>query len=70
MAFSLCEYIAENYYRMQNYVVEKDVPILPKQGNQNWSDLDLLAVGVDVHLINCKDYLDSSKNENKIDASE
>lgn len=69
MAFSLCQYIAERYYRRINYVVEKEIPILPEEGKkQFWSDLDLLAVGDDILLINCKDFLPSSKQrENIID---
>ena len=66
MTFSLCEYISENYYKMENYIVEKNVPILPDQGKQHWSDLDLLAIGKKVLLINCKDFLPSSKDKEKI----
>jgi len=67
MAFSLCQYIAERYYRRINYVVEKEIPILPEEGiNQFWSDLDLLAVGNDILLVNCKDFLPSSKQRENI----
>lgn len=51
---------------MKNWIVEKDVPILPEHGKQHWSDLDLLAIGEEVHIINCKDFLPSSKQKDKI----
>ena len=67
MAFSLCQYLAERYYKRRNYIVERNIPILPKEEKkQFWSDLDLLAVGEDVLLVNCKDFLPSSKQREKI----
>jgi len=49
------------------YVVEKDIPILPEEGEkQFWSDLDLLAIGDDVLLVNCKDSLPSSKQRERV----
>ncbi len=67
MAFSLCQYLAERYYRRMNYVVEKNIPILPEEGEkQFWSDLDLLAIGSDVLLVSCKDFLPSSKQREDI----
>lgn len=67
MVFSLCQYLAERYYRRMRYVVEKDIPILPEEGEkQFWSDLDLLAIGDDVLLVNCKDSLPSSKQRERV----
>ena len=62
MKTSNTELIVERYYRLKNYLVETNVPILPQDGKQYWSDIDVLAVGEEVHLISCKDYLPSGKN--------
>ena len=51
---------------LKYYLIEKDVPILPQSGKRIWSDLDILAVGEEVHLISCKDYLPSGKDINKV----
>jgi hypothetical protein len=67
MKHSNTELIVERYYRLLHYLVEKDVPILaPRPEKQNWSDLDILAVGDEVLLISCKDYLPSGKDIDKV----
>lgn len=66
MKHSNSEIIVERYYRFKNWLVEKDVPILPESGKKIWSDLDILAVGEEVHLISCKDSLPSNKDIDKV----
>jgi hypothetical protein len=67
MKHSNTELIVERYYRLKYYLVEKDVPILPPSPEkQHWSDLDILAVGEDVLLISCKDYLPGGKDIEKV----
>ncbi|MEO0075567.1 MAG: hypothetical protein ABIK31_05600 [candidate division WOR-3 bacterium] len=66
MKHSNSEIIVERYYRFKNWLVEKDVPILPESGKKFWSDLDILAVGDEVHLISCKDFLPSNKDIDKV----
>ena len=68
MAFSLTEYITENYYKSDSWIVERDIPILNDKGKQFWSDLDILAFKDKVHLISCKDFLPDNKldTQNKI----
>ena len=61
MKYSTSELIVERYYRLKKWLVEKDVPILPQNGKKFWSDIDILAVGEEVHLVNCKDFLPSNK---------
>ena len=66
MKYSNSEFIVERYYRLKKWLVEKDVPILPQNGKRFWSDLDILAVGDEVHLISCKDFLPSNKEIDKV----
>ena len=66
MKYSNSELIVERYYRLKKWLVEKDVPILPQNGKRFWSDLDILAVGNEVHLISCKDFLPSNKEIDKV----
>jgi len=66
MKHSNTEIIVERYYRLKKWLVEKDVPILPETGKRFWSDLDILAVGEEVHLISCKDFLPSNKDIDKV----
>ncbi len=66
MKYSTSELIVERYYRLKKWLVEKDVPILPQNGKRFWSDLDILAVGDEVHLISCKDFLPSNKEIDKV----
>ncbi len=66
MKYSNSELITERYYRLKNWLVEKDVPILPQSEKKHWSDLDILAVGSEVHLISCKDYLPSNQDIDKV----
>jgi len=66
MKYSNSELIVERYFRLLHYLVEKDVPILPPSGKKFWSDLDILAVGDEVLLISCKDYLPSGKDIDKV----
>lgn len=66
MKYSNSELIVERYYRLKKWLVEKDVPILPQSEKKHWSDLDILAVGDEVHLISCKDYLPSNKDIDKV----
>ncbi|MBK9151071.1 MAG: hypothetical protein IPM26_08735 [Saprospiraceae bacterium] len=66
MKHSNSELIVERYYRFKNWLVERNVPILPQTGKKNWSDLDILAVGDEVHLISCKDFLPSNKEIDKV----
>lgn len=67
MKYSNTELIVERYYRLKYYLIEKDAPILPpRPEKQNWSDLDILAVGDEVLLISCKDYLPSGKDIDKV----
>lgn len=66
MKHSNTELIVERYYKLKKWLVEKDVPILPQTGKKYWSDLDILAVGDEVHLISCKDYLPDNKDIDKV----
>lgn len=66
MKHSNTELIVERYYRLRKWLVEKDVPILPQTGNKHWGDLDILAVGEEVHLISCKDFLPSNKDIHRV----
>ncbi len=66
MKHSNTELIVERYYRLKKWLVEKDVPILPQTGNKHWGDLDILAVGEEVHLISCKDFLPSNKDIHRV----
>lgn len=66
MKHSNTELIVERYYRFRNWLVERDVPILPRNDKKHWSDIDILAVGEEVHLINCKDFLPSNKDIEKV----
>jgi hypothetical protein len=66
MKHSNSEIIVERYYRLNKWLVEKDVPILPQSQKKHWSDLDILAVGEEVHLISCKDFLPSNKDIDKV----
>ncbi|HGY55948.1 MAG TPA: hypothetical protein ENK44_09615 [Caldithrix abyssi] len=66
MKYSNSEFIVERYYRLKKWLVEKDVPILPQNGKRFWSDLDVLAVGDEVHLISCKDFLPSNKEIDRV----
>lgn len=66
MKHSNTELLVERYYRLKKWLVERDVPILPETGKQFWSDLDILAVGEEVHLINCKDFLPNNKDIDRV----
>jgi hypothetical protein len=66
MKYSNTELIVERYYRLKKWLVEKDVPILPQEGKRHWGDLDILAVGEEVHLISCKDFLPNNKDIDKV----
>jgi hypothetical protein len=66
MKYSNSELIVERYYRFTKWLVAKDVPILPKEGNKFWSDLDILAVRDEVHLVSCKDFLPDNKDIAKV----
>jgi len=66
MKYSNSELIVERYYRLNKWLVEKNVPILPQSDKKHWSDLDILAVGEEVHLISCKDFLPSNKDIEKV----
>jgi len=66
MKHSNTELIVERYYRLKKWLVERDVPILPETGKKFWSDLDILAVGEEVHLISCKDFLPSNKDIDRV----
>ncbi len=66
MKYSTSELIVERFYRLKKWLVEKDVPILPQNGKRFWSDLDILAVGDEVHLVSCKDFLPSNKEIDKV----
>ncbi len=66
MKYSTSELIVERYYRLKKWLVERDVPILPQDGKRFWSDLDILAVGDEVHLVSCKDFLPSNKEIDKV----
>ena len=66
MKHSNTELIVERYYRLRKWLVEKDVSILPQTGNKHWGDLDILAVGEEVHLISCKDFLPSNKDIHRV----
>jgi hypothetical protein len=66
MKHSNTEIIVERYYRLRKWLVERDVPIKPETGKQFWSDLDILAVGEEVHLISCKDFLPSGKDIDRV----
>ena len=66
MKYSNSELTVERYYRLKKWLVEKDVPILPQSEKKHWSDLDILAVGDEVHLISCKDFLPSNKDIDKV----
>jgi len=66
MKYSISELIVERYYRLKNWLVEQDVSILPQTKKKHWSDLDILAVGDEVHLISCKDFLPSNKDIDKV----
>jgi hypothetical protein len=66
MKHSNTELIVERYYRLKKWLVKRDVPILPETGKKFWSDLDILAVGEEVHLISCKDFLPSNKDIDRV----
>ncbi|UBM61551.1 hypothetical protein LA303_09000 [Candidatus Sulfidibacterium hydrothermale] len=66
MKYSNSELIVERYYRLRKWLVEKDVPILPQNGKRFWGDLDILAVGDEVHIISCKDFLPSNKEIDRV----
>jgi hypothetical protein len=66
MSDSLTEIIVERFYRSRGYLVERDVPIVAENEAQHWSDLDILAIKDEVHLVNCKDFVADPKQKNKI----
>ena len=67
MKHSNTELIVERYYRLKNWLVEKDIPIqLDPEKHKHWSDLDILAVRNEVHLISCKDALPDNKDVDKV----
>jgi len=50
-----------------NWLVEKDIPIqLDSDKHRHWSDLDILAVQDEVHLISCKDALPDNKDVDRV----
>ncbi len=66
MKYSNTELIFERYCRLKKWMVEKDIPILLPSGKKFWSDLDILAVGEEVHLINCKDFMPGNKDISQV----